>query len=752
MSAAYAIANDTTSKASVKKLIANIQAVNIAEQLDDVRLARLGSTVCEEYETDLATRKAAGWDERNEAAMKLALQTKEVKNFPWPGASNIKFPLVVTAAIQFNARAYPAIVDGANVVKGKVLGEPSDEKQERADRIARHMSWQLLEEMDGWEEDTDRLLVMLPVTGTVFRKTWYDPVCGYNCSKLITPDKLVVNYWAKDLDSCPRVTQEITYYPHEIEERRRARLWLDVELGEPQDAANDELAPHTFLEQHRLFDLDEDGYPEPYIVTVHKETMKVVRIVARYDEDGVKINARGEVQSIEGVRYFTKYSFIPSADGAFYDIGFGHLLLALNETINSIINQLNDAGTLANLQSGFIGSGVNIKGGTTALRPGEWRKAEVTGGVLKDNIVALPVAGPSPVLFELLGMLIEAAKDITATKDILTGETQGQNQPVGTTLATIEQGLKVFTAIYKRVHRALKQELACLYRLNRLYLDPKQYFNFQDTPGAIAQKDYASGDVDVMPVSDPSVVTDMQRIARAQFAMQFMPLPFMDGPEIAKRALEAAGVTETKALFAKQQAPDPAMMKIMGERDDAKNKHDLESRRLDLEERQMAIDEATAKANNTATYAAAVAALAGAGQVDSVTTDKPVSGPSKPAGKGKAAAPAPKGGTKTVSTVNQGIPQHATDTLAGVHSIAVAEINAALAEQEAGQADDAGQPEVQSGDVQPVEGSPPDGAVPDVPEGQAGPAGEPMGAGQPDGLGDAGQGIPPGAVGPDQMG
>lgn len=541
-------------------LIANIQSPNLAFELTDDELARLGRKVVEEYEIDLESRKAEGWDTRNEQAVKLAMQVKEEKTFPWAGAANIKYPLITTAAIQFAARAYPAVVDGWNVVKGKVMGKPSPDKQARAERIGAHMSWQLLEDMTEWEPDTDKLLHMLPVVGVMVRKTWFDPVAGRNRSELISPDKFVVNYWAKDHRA--RATQEIDVYPHECLERFRSGVWAEI----PLEVKEDSNAPECFLEQHRLWDMDGDGYPEPYIVTVHKDTGKVVRIVARFSEEGVIFNREGQVVRIAPDDYFTKYEFIPSLDGSWYSIGFGTLLNALNETINATVNQLLDAGTLANVQGGFIGEGVKVKSGNASFKPGEWKKAQVSGGALKDNIVPLPVAGPNAVLFSLLGMMVEAAKDITATKDILTGETQGSNQAVGTTLAMIEQGLKVFTAIYKRIHRALKNELKQLYRLNAIYLEDQSYFDFQDRQEAIARQDYTLEGVDVIPVSDPTIVTDMQRMGRAQFIMAaFRGSPNIDQRELDRRVLEAAGVDDLETLMPepKPAPPAPEVLKLM---------------------------------------------------------------------------------------------------------------------------------------------------------------------------------------------
>jgi len=569
-------------------IVGAINSQNLIPDLDDNTVTSIGRRVVDEYQMDVESRKKEGWDDKYKSAMDMALQIKEAKNYPWPGAANIKYPLIATAAIQFNARAYPAIVDGWNVVKGKVLGQPTPEKRDRAERIASHMSYQLLEEMDGWEEDTDRLLLMLPVVGSVIRKTWFDPIKGYNCSSLVPADRFVVNYWTKDLDSCPRATEECDYYPNEIEERFRSGLWTKIDVG--QTDSEDEFAPHRFLEQHRLLDLDEDGYFEPYVVTVHEETGRPVRIVARFDEDGLEMDGDTIVR-IKPVRYYTKYGFIPSPDGAFYDIGFGMLLTALNETINSTINQLMDAGHLANTQGGFLGSGISMKSGALRLRPGEWKRVETTGGALKDSIVPLPVREPSAVLFNLLGMLVEATKDITATKDILTGE-QPANTPVGTTLALIEQGLKVFTAIYKRIHRSLKGEFALLYRLNRLYLQPEAYFAFQDKEGVVAQADYAEKDVDVIPVSDPTVVSDMQRMGRAQFLMQFLGKG-LDDKEIIKRVLEAASIPDVDALFPKEApAPDPKVAQDM-------MKLTLDKRKLEIDAAvagaKIAVDEANAR-------------------------------------------------------------------------------------------------------------------------------------------------------------
>jgi len=578
-----------------------------------------------------------------------------------------------------------------------------------------------------WEGNTDRMLHMLPVVGCMFRKVWFDPVAKRNRSELITPDKLVVNYWAKT--ECPRMTQLMEYYPHQITERFRGDIWRKIQIGQAPNTDGDDEAPHEFLEQHRLWDLDDDGYPEPYIVTVHKETSQVVRIVARYDEDGVTM--KGDVVvKIRPTDYFIKYGFIPSLDGSYYDIGFGSLLNALNESINAIINQLLDAGHLSNLADGMIGEGVTLKSGKLEREPGKWHKVATSGGSLKDNVVPFPVASPSTVLFSLLGMLIEAAKDITNTKDILTGETQGNDQAVGTTLAMIEQGLKVYTSIYKRVHRSLKWELACLRRLNRLYLDPQAYFNFQDKQGVVAQEDYRADDVDVIPVSDPTVVTDMQRMGRAQFLMQFLGKGLND-QEIIVRVLEAGGIPDVKALLPKEAPPPPPEVLLKTEELKLKAREiDQDAETHELEERKFALSEATAKATNTKTYADALVALSTIGQ--------DTKGPDGEAVPGQ-----------------HGLSPGAMALMGQVHDTAVTELGAAEADIEA-EAEDPQQEavdgQVHGEDVPGMEEPPAQPGLPGVPEG---PAIEP-GAAMDDGggvvPGEPGQGeADGGVVGPEMV-
>lgn len=571
--------------ATLAKLLRYEQSANIADDLPEADLDKIGMDVCREYDIDKKSR--GDWEESAERAMDIALQVRKPKNYPFPGAANIKYPLVTVAALQFGARAYPAIVDGNRIVKTMVLGSdqgkpamgpdgqpivdpqtgqpqwevPPGAKQAKADRISQHMSYQLLCQMEEWEEDTDVLLHHLPIVGCAFRKVWRSDELKRNKAEMVPAIHLVVNNKVRNLEEAPRVTHEIFLYPQDIEERKLNGTFSDVDLVSPQsDTDTDDDAPHTFLEQHRYLDLDEDGYREPYIVTVHKDDQKVVRIVANYRMEAIRENGKRIVR-IPKDQYFVKYSFIPDPKGGFYDIGFGRLLESLSETIDTTINQMLDAGHIQNAGGGFIGSGLRLKKNKVSIAPGRFEMVESSGN-LRDQIYNFEHRGPSPVLFQLLGMMIEGARDITATKDIMTGDSGGKTQTATTTLALIEQGLKVFTAIYKRIYRALKDEFKLLFELNSRHLDDQEYYTFLDEPQVVAKADYDTASMDVAPVADPKMVTDMQRQARAQVLLQISEHPVLgplqDGVEVLKRVYDAMGIEEAAKLIKPQQV-DPLM-------------------------------------------------------------------------------------------------------------------------------------------------------------------------------------------------
>lgn len=604
--------NTEVEQAKVTMLDA-LKAKNLVPLLPNAAVMKIGSDALREYETDLAT--CEDFHKRYDRAMDTAMQVKKDKTFPWPNASNVVFPLLTTASIQFQARAYPAIIDGGQVVKGRVLGEdPDGKKRERADRVAHHMTWQFLNDVPGWEEDTDKLLLQLPIVGCVFRKTWRDGVRDQNNSETVTAKDFVVNYSTTSLDKAPRFTHVQRYYPHEIEAFIRAGEWSRV----PYDG-EDGTDPHSLVEiyeQHRLVDMDGDGLPEPYVVTLTQDGA-VARIVACFDAEGIfvvsdtlqaqtplsDVLAGGDEQALQGLKvvrierksYFTKYGFIPAPDGSFYDIGFGTLTDNLGAAVNTIINQLIDAGTLANMQGGFLGGGTKIRGGNMRFQPGEWKRVEgVTAGPLRDNILPLQLPGPSPVLFQLLGMLIEAVQQITSVSDIITGNQESQTAPT-TALALIEQGQKVFTAIYQRIHRALFGEIKIMAGLNRDYLDVQEYTDLNDVNQTVSRADYQSKDLDVLPVSDPRAINDTVKMAKAQILASHNGDPLVNQGEIRKREFEAAGIDNIPALLDVPPAPPPPeAVKVMADTENLTRTSKADARLKDAQTAKTLIEAATA--------------------------------------------------------------------------------------------------------------------------------------------------------------
>lgn len=671
---------------------------NIADELEEGERQALADQAKRDFNLDDETR--ADWKTKYQEWMNFALQVADPKSYPWPDASNVCFPLITIAALQFNARAYPAIVQGRNVVKGTVLGDdrgiplmqppqlppgmqqgapgqpgqpggpggpgggglplpggppglaaggppggmpspamaaqpspagapagsppgappapgnvgpggmggqqattpdgrplwlvPPGAKQARADKIGRHMSWQLLTEMSEWEEQTDRLLLMVAIAGTVFRKSYYDPKQRRNVSEMVPATRLCINYKAKSFETAPRLSEEIDFYPWEIASNIRSGLWLDYGdegYGTNSDVNQDEQAPVTFIEQHRRYDLDEDGYDEPLIVTFARDSGKLARITVGFDQDCIEATDDGEVSEIRQITYYTKYGFIPNPDSGPYDLGFGSLLYPINAAVNTTINQMFDAGHLQIAGGGFIGGGVSINAGSVRFMTGEYKVVTTQGRALRENLVPLEMPGPNVVLFQLLQFLVETSKDIGSIRDVLQGQIPGANVPGILGLAVIQQGLKVFNAIFKRIHRSLRQEYEKLFRLNRLYLPDEADFRIGSEYFQITRMDYGRA-AGVEPVSDPDMVTDTQQMAHANFLLQFAGDPFFDGREIRLRALQAAQTPQIDKLLAAQAPPNAAIIQQAATLQIQKEQVDIAAHMAELRNKELDIRQA----------------------------------------------------------------------------------------------------------------------------------------------------------------
>lgn len=551
-------ATQPTQPQGIDALAARVKALaaapNLCDKLDDAALAKLANAVIEGFDIDKASM--ADWEERMQRGLDLAMLVKGEKSYPWTNAANIRYPLITSAALQYNARAYPAIVPSTDVVKVSVQGQDQQgQKAGRAKRVASFMSWQLKVDSREWERGTDQLTLQLPIVGDVFRKLWWDVTTNRVRSQIRLPGKhIVVNNNATTLQTAPRVSDMVDLYPHQVKTNFLSGRFREITIPPKPE---DDHSPEGFIEQLCRHDLDGDDYPEPYIVTVHKETQQVVRVVAAYDVDTVRIDGN-RIIGVDPVPYLVHYQFMPAMDGGLLGTGMGLLLGDISETINSTLNMIMDSGHLSSLGGGFIGAqNFRVKGGVQRLRPGEYKQVNFTGDDIRRGIVDLQFPGPSPVLFQVLGMLIESGREITSVSNVMTGDAGRQNMPVGTVMALIEQGQMVFTASYKRIYLALQDEFALIARLNQKNLDPRRYMAFLDEQADPAA-DFNLEDMDVAPVADPNAVTSMQKMSRAQFLIDLAERQLVNPQEVARRVLDAASVENPEALLPQ---PDPMQAK-----------------------------------------------------------------------------------------------------------------------------------------------------------------------------------------------
>jgi hypothetical protein len=491
---------------------------------------KIGMHCLQGYQDDKSSR--ARWEAWYAEAMKLALQVKEPKSFPWPNCSNIRFPLMTIAGLNFHAKAYSGLISGTDVVKCRAIGsDPNDEKNKRAVRVGKHMSYQLLE-CSPWEEQTDKGLFVVAIMGCGFKKTIRDNNAKKNCSDFVMPQDLVLNYYTTDLETCPRASHRFTLTRNELRENINAELYCKPTTSQsapqsidPLQAAKDQaqkLTPpdpsksvHFLIEQSCFLDLDGDGYEEPYAVTFDEATGFVYRIIARYYPSDIKYaKDKKTVLRIVPENYYTKIPFMPSPDGGFYDVGLGILLGPITESVSTLINQITDWATMSITAGGFLGRGVRMKAGQTTFSPMEWKTVDSTGDDLHKNIVPLPVKELSPVLLDLLKFLVNYGERVGGSGDIQVGELPGQNVKAGTMEIANENGRLVFNAIFKRIWRSFKDEFKKLYRLNQYFQDDEE-FVYGEQAFQIKKSDYQHPESGIVPAADPNIVSKADRRRQA---------------------------------------------------------------------------------------------------------------------------------------------------------------------------------------------------------------------------------------------
>lgn len=592
----------------VQALFEIVSEKNLVSMLEESRLTEIAETVLIELQIDEASRD--DWMEKAKRGIELASLMKKGKSYPWPGSANVRIPLIASAAMQFNARANPAILPSDDIVKVPKRGkDPEGKKAAKAERVASYTSHYLRNKMREWEDETDTLTLVLPIVGHMFRKVWYDVAKRRCCSRLLGPESVIVNMGTKSIYEAPRITEPLFLYPNAIKERERAGLFVEMDYTGYQGEYDDEMAvgggysvnddtqaPQKFYEQHTFLDLDDDGYSEPYIVTVHEQSRKIVRIVANYlprdvlfssgetleevlmqrEEDKritqaaaqmgmggerafqTKEEESHEISSIEPMQYYVSYKFLPSMDGGFYGTGLGYLLNSHCETTNGLINLLMDSGHLASLGGGFIGQGLNMKRKEVRLKPGEYKTLNTSGAAIRDALVPVNFPEPSGVLFQLLGLLIDLGKEISTVNDVMTGDTGGAQMQPTTLLAMIDQRTAVFSAAFKRLHAGLTKEFGLIVKLMHVFPDEKAYQRFhdlgQEEAGQVTMRgDFDPASMDIEPSADPKSVTRPQQMAQAQMLLDMARNGELPKEKVVQRVLEASNIPDVGDLLPSEE-------------------------------------------------------------------------------------------------------------------------------------------------------------------------------------------------------
>lgn len=560
---------------------------NLASGIKEEKLKKIGALCVQEYDSDVESR--TDYDKRRAGWLKLFAGKRDPKGFPWKDASNTHIPLLAEAALQFQARSMEALIPPKEIVKGYATDGVA---VDTAQRVAKHMNWQLLYQMEDWEEGMDGCLLLLPLMGSAYKKTYWDPIKKRVSSILLSPDEFVTPYRCKRIEDAPRKTQVLWMHLNDIRKREKDGIFINVDpnwegtelttaspMPEYQQVAdhtqgqeeplNDSSNRRVILEQHCLLDINydpvsnkflkEDGIQRPYVVWIDKETEAVLRVTSRLYWDD-------ELQELETFEYFTHYGFIPNPD-SHYSFGFGHLVDHINETADTLLNQIIDAGTLSNVRGGFVNQRSGLKKGAITFELGKYVPVDVNGDDVRKALYEFNFAPPSSVLFTLLDMLRGYVKDLTTTADWMSGALPPSDTAATTMLAVIEQGLKVFSTIQKRCHRSLKRELKKIFLLNRIYLDEQVYFMVQDSTSPIMQTyqtgraDYSSN-IDVIPVSDPNITSRAEQLIKSQQVLAEVkqnPLT-MQNPEAiyyaTREYLKTLGVTtELDAVLPKPEPP-----------------------------------------------------------------------------------------------------------------------------------------------------------------------------------------------------
>ena len=543
---------------------------NLAEVLDDDILGELSSEIQAKFREDIESRE--DWEEAISKGLGLLGINYEDRSQPFLGASGVTHPLLSEAVTQFQAQSYKEMLPSGGPVKTQVLGTPTQETEAQAQRVEDFMNYQITEIMEEYDPDTDQMLFYLPLTGSTFKKVYFDETKQRAISKFVPAEDMVVPYSASDLRTTERVTHVVRMTYNDIRKLQVAGVYRDVELSETNDGEDegaiqersDELLglrpnysddSYTLLECH--IDLDLEGFEDkdmegnssgimlPYIVTLDQGSGKVLSISRNFREQDPLRRKR---------QYFVHFKFLPGF--GFYGLGLLHTIGGLSRAATSILRQLIDAGTLSNLPAGFKSRGVRIRNDDEPLNPGEFRDIDVPGGDLKNSIIPLPYKEPSATLAQLLGVVVDSGRRFAQVADAKTADVNS-NAPVGTTVALIEQGSKIISAIHKRLHYAQKQEFRMLAEIFSENPVPYPYF-VGNVPPETMQADF-DGRVDILPVSDPNIFSMAQRLSLAQTQLQLAQAApqIHNVNEAYRRMYDALDIKNIEAILPPKPQPKP---------------------------------------------------------------------------------------------------------------------------------------------------------------------------------------------------
>ena len=537
---------------------------NLAEFIDENDLQVIASELRQSFEDDKSSRQQ--WEETYTKGLDLLGLNYSERSQPFQGASGVTHPLLAESVTQFQAQAYKELLPASGPVRTQIIGQATKDKEDQAQRVSDFMNYQIMHVMEEYDPELDQMLFYLPLAGSTFKKIYYDASLGRAVSKFIPAEDLIVPYTATNLSECERVTHVLKRTDNDIKKMQVTGFYRDVDLQVVQEENKVEEKErklsgiektgyrddqYTLLEMHVDLDVpgfeDPDGIKLPYIITIDEGSGNVLSIYRNY-KDGDTLYKKQQ--------YFVHYKFMPGL--GFYGLGLIHMIGGLSRTATAALRQLIDAGTLANLPAGFKARGLRIADDDSPIQPGEFRDVDAPSGDLRAGLLPLPYKGADPTLFQLLGFCVQAGKEFATVADQKIGEAAGAGAPVGTTMALMERGMRVMSAIHKRVHYAQRIEFKLLARIFAESLPPMYPYEVQGDLQSLKASDFDER-IDIIPVSDPTIFSMSQRVTLAQTQLQLAEAaPQMHNIyEAYRRMYSAMGVQNIDAILPVPTGPEP---------------------------------------------------------------------------------------------------------------------------------------------------------------------------------------------------